>query len=48
MMAQGDASQQVVESRWVKALHSLVLGDTVDSELPVGYLCIISFCRYSI
>jgi len=35
-MAQGDPSQQVVESHWVIALHSSILGDIVDSELPVG------------
>jgi hypothetical protein len=45
MMAQGDPSRQVVESRWVIALHSSILGDIVDSELPVGSRCIISFCR---
>jgi hypothetical protein len=35
MMAQGEGSQQVVESLQVTALHSLMLGDIVDSELPV-------------
>ena len=45
MIAQGDPSRQVVESRWVIALHSLILRDIVDSELPVGSRCIISFCR---
>jgi hypothetical protein len=35
MMAQGDPSQQVVESCWVIALHSVILADIVDSEPPV-------------
>jgi hypothetical protein len=45
MMAQGDPSRQVVDSHWVIALHSLMLGDIVDRELPVGSCCIVSFCR---
>jgi len=45
MMAQGVPFQQVVESRCVIALHSLILGDIVGSELPLGSRCIISFCR---
>jgi len=45
MMAQGEGSLQVVESRWEIALYSSILGDIVDSELPVGSRCIISFCR---
>jgi len=45
MMAQGDSSRQVVESHWVIALHLSILGDIVDSELPVGSRWIISFWR---
>ena len=44
-MAQGEGRRQVVESGWVKALHSSILGDIVDTELPVGSRCIVSFCR---
>jgi hypothetical protein len=35
MMAQGEGSRPVVESRSVVALHSSTLGDIVDSKLPV-------------
>jgi hypothetical protein len=45
MMPQGDPSRQVVESHWEIALHSSILGDIVDGELPVSSRCIISFCR---
>ena len=45
MMAQGDSSRQVAESKWVIDLHSLILGDIVDSELPVGSRCMIPVCR---
>jgi len=48
MMAQGDPSRQVVESHLVSALQSMILGDIVDSELPIDSHCIISFGRYSI
>ena len=41
-MAQGDPSQQVVELCLVIALHSLILGDIVDSEHQVSSHCIIS------
>jgi hypothetical protein len=44
MMARGEGSLQVVESHWVIALYSLILGYNVDSELPIGSRCIISFC----
>jgi len=37
MMAQGDPSRQVVESRQVRALHYSILGVIVDSELPVSF-----------
>jgi len=45
IMAQGEGSQQVVESRWVIGFHSSILGDSVDSEFPVGFRCMISFAR---
>jgi len=48
MMAQGEGSQQVVESRWVIAHHSLIFSDIADSELPVSSRCITSHCRYSV
>jgi hypothetical protein len=34
MMAQGERSWQVVDSCWVIALFSSIVGDIVDSELP--------------
>jgi len=43
MMAQGEGSRQVVEFHWEIALHSSILGDIVDSELPVSSCCIILF-----
>ena len=45
MMGQGEGSLQVVISRWAIALHSSILGDIVDSELPVSSRCMISFGR---
>jgi hypothetical protein len=48
MMSQGDPSWQVIESHRVIALHSSILGDIVDSELPVSSRRIISFCKESI
>ena len=45
MMAQGEGSRHVEESHWEIALHLLIVGDIVDSELPVGSCCMISFCR---
>jgi len=48
MMAQGEGSLQVLESCWVIGLHSSISSDIVDSELPVGSHCRISFCKYSI
>jgi len=36
MMARVDPSLQVVKSHQVIALHSLILGDIVDSEPRVG------------
>ena len=43
MMAEGEGSRQVVESHWEIALHSSILGDIVDSELPIGSYCIMAF-----
>jgi len=37
----------VAESDWEIAVHSSILNDIVDSELPVGSCCIMSFCRHS-
>jgi len=47
MMARVNPSLQEVKSREVIALHSLILGDIVDSEPRVGSRRIISLCRYS-
>jgi hypothetical protein len=47
MMGQGKPSRQVVESCWVIAFDSSILGGIVDSKLPVGFHFIISFCRRS-
>jgi len=47
MMAQGDLSPQVVESHCVIALRSSILGDIVDTEVPVGSRYISCFCRHS-
>jgi hypothetical protein len=40
-MGQGEESLQVLEIRQVIALHSSILGDIVESELPVGSCGII-------
>jgi len=45
MMAWVDPSLQVVKSHQVVALHSMILGDIVDSEPQVGSRQMISFRR---
>ena len=46
--AQSDPSQQVVEMHWVLSLHSTILGDIIDCDLPVCSHCMILFCCYRI